>query len=400
MKTLFAAFYRKLESITLDFERYLSSQISWDNRLVAITGARGTGKTTLLLQHIKRSYGVHPESVLYTSLDNIYFTTNRLYNLANDFYLSGGKILFLDEVHKYHSWAQEIKNIYDDFPSLKIVFTGSSMLEILKADVDLSRRVRRYQLYGMSFREFLIFENQLPVTQNLYSLEDILTNHTEIAHDIMRTVKPLPLFREYLKYGYYPYYKEDMEGYHERIMQTFNTIIDSDIPSVENIDFYSINRIKKLFYILSSMVPFTPNISQLSQMIDVTRSSLMNYLNLLERAHAVLLLQKSVTGLHKMVKPEKIYLQNTNYLYALSPEKIETGNLRETFFYNQMQVSNKVTYSEDTDFTVNDKYHFEIGGRSKSQRQIQGLENAFLALDDIETGYKNEIPLWLFGLLY
>ncbi|MGI5974437.1 MAG: ATP-binding protein [Paludibacter sp.] len=400
MKQLFSAFYRKLEETDMRFERYLKSQIDWNNRLIGITGARGTGKTTMLLQHIKEQYGTNPENVLFVSLDNIYFTTHKLYALADDFHSLGGQELYLDEVHKYPTWAQEIKNIYDDYPKLKIVFTGSSMLQIFKADADLSRRVRHYQLFGLSFREFLIYEGLLKNSQQSFSLEDILENHVSITQRLNKEINALPAFQKYLKYGYYPYYQEDIAGYGERVLQTFNTVIESDLPNVESIDFYSINRIKKLFYILSEMVPFTPNISQLSQMVDVTRVSLMNYLQLLEKSHCVLLLKQKATGMRQMVKPEKIYLQNTNYSYALSAENPEIGNLRETFFFNQLQQKHKVTYTEHTDFYVDGKYYFEIGGKSKSTKQIKDLNNAFLVLDGITVGFRNEIPLWLFGFLY
>ncbi len=400
MKQLFSAFYRKLEETDMRFERYLKNQIDWNNRLTAITGARGTGKTTMLLQQIKEQYGNNPENVLFVSLDNIYFSNNRLYSLADDFYSLGGKELYLDEVHKYPNWSQEIKNIYDDFPKLKIVFTGSSMLQIFKADADLSRRVRHYQLFGLSFREFLIFEGLLQKSHNAFLLEDILENHVSIAQKLNKETILLPAFQKYLQYGYYPYFQEDIAGYGERVLQTFNTVMESDLPNVESIDFYSINRIKKLFYILSEMVPFTPNISQLSQMVDVTRTSLMNYLQLLEKSHSVLLLKQKATGIRQMVKPEKIYLQNTNYSYALSAENPEIGNLRETFFFNQLQQNHKVTYTEHTDFCIDGKYYFEIGGKNKSAKQIKDLNNAFLALDGITVGFRNEIPLWLFGFLY
>lgn len=400
MKQLFSAFYRKLEDTDMHFERYLKNQIDWKNRLIAVTGARGTGKTTLLLQHIKEQHGNNPENTLFVSLDNIYFSNNNLYSLAEDFSANGGKELYLDEVHKYPAWSQEIKNIYDDFPKLKIVFTGSSMLQIFSADADLSRRVRHFQLFGMSFREFLIFEGLLKKSQPAYSLETILKNHVSIAQELTKKITPLPAFRKYLQYGYYPYYKEDIAGYGERVLQTFNTVMESDLPNVESIDFYSINRIKKLFYILSEMVPFTPNISQLSQMVDVTRVSLMNYLQLLEKAHCVLTLKQKATGIRQMVKPEKIYLQNTNYNYALAADNPETGNLRETFFFNQLQQNHKVTFSENTDFCIDGKYYFEIGGKNKTSNQIKNLKNAYLALDGIPTGFRNEIPLWLFGFLY
>lgn len=400
MKYLFSAFYRKLEETDMRFERYLKRQIDWNNRLIAITGARGTGKTTILLQHIKERYGNNPENALYVSLDNIYFTINKLYSLADDFYMLGGKELYLDEIHKYPSWAQEIKNIYDDFPGLKIVFTGSSMLQIFKADADLSRRVRHYQLFGLSFREFLIYEGLLQKSQKPFILEDILENHVSIAQELNKEIAALPAFQKYLQYGYYPYYKEDPAGYGERVLQTFNAVMESDLPNVESIDFYSINRIKKLFYILSEMVPFTPNISQLSQMVDVTRVSLMNYLLLLEKSHSILLLKKQATGMRQMVKPEKIYLQNTNYIYALSDKHPETGNIRETFFFNQLQQKHKVTYTKHTDFCIDEKHYFEIGGKNKSSKQIKELQNAYLALDGITVGFRNEIPLWLFGFLY
>jgi len=400
MKQLFSAFYRKLEETDMHFERYLKGQINWKNRLIAITGARGTGKTTMLLQYIKEQYGNNPQDVLYMSLDNIYFSTNSLYSLADNFYAHGGKELYLDEVHKYPTWAQEIKNIYDDFPKLKVVFTGSSMLQIFKADADLSRRVRHFQLFGMSFREFLIYEGLLRKSQQAFSFEEILKNHIPISQELIREINPLPAFQKYLKHGYYPYYREDIDGYGERVLQTFNTIMESDLPNVENIDFYSINRLKKLFYILSTMVPFTPNISQLSQMVDVTRQSLMNYLQLLEKAHSVLLLKQEATGIRKMVKPEKIYLQNTNYSYALSAENPEIGNLRKTFFFNQLQQNHVVTYNDQTDFCIDGKCYFEIGGKNKNTKQIKNLSNAYLALDGMQTGFRNEIPLWLFGFLY
>lgn len=400
MKQLFPVFHRHLENLNEDFERYLLKEIRWKNRLIAITGARGSGKTTLLLQYIKREYGMQPEDVLYVSLDNIWFTNNHLYNLAHDFLLMGGKALFLDEVHKYPGWSREIKNIYDDFPDLKVVFTGSSMLEIYKADADLSRRAKHYPLHGMSFREYLILEGLLKKTEKTYSLPELLENHVAISRDILKRIKPIPAFKKYLEYGYYPYYKEDLEGYHERILHTFNTIIETDLPSVENIEIYSINRIKKLFFILSELVPFTPNVSKLSAEIDITRISLMNYLHYLEKADAIMLLNKEAKGMPQMVKPDKIYLQNTNYAYALSPDNTDIGTLRETFFFNQLRVKHKVTYTKETDFKIDNKYYFEIGGKNKGKSQIASLPNAFLALDNIESGIKNEIPLWLFGFLY
>ena len=381
------------------FERYLKRQIDWGNRLIAITGARGMGKTTMLLQHIKEQCGNNPEEILFVSLDNIYFSTNNLYSLADDFYSLGGKELYLDEEHKYPTWAQEIKNIYDDFPKLKVIFTGSSMLQIFKADADLSRRVIHFQLFGLSFREFLIFEGLLGKSQIPFSLEDILENHVPIAQKLNKEIVPLPAFQKHLQCEYCPYYQEDIAGYGERVLQTFNTVMESDLPNVESIDFYPINQIKKLFYILSEMMPFTPNVSQLSQMVNVTRVSLMNYLQLLEKSHNVLLLKQKSTGMRQMVKPEKIYLQNTNYNYVLSAENPEIGNLRKTSFFNQLQQNHKVTYTKQTDFCIDGKHYFEIGGKNKTTKQIKDLDNAYLALDGLTIGFRNEIPLWLFGFL-
>lgn len=400
MKQLFLSFYRKLSETDMRFERYLLKQIDWNNRLIGITGARGTGKTTLLLQHIKENFGHHPEDILFVSLDNIYFSNNNLYTLANDFYTYGGRELYLDEVHKYPNWAQEIKNIYDDFPKLKVVFTGSSMLQIFKADGDLSRRVRHYQLFGLSFREFLIFEGIIPTSQSHYTLDHILLHHIDIINQINHSKSLLSAFQKYLQYGYYPYYQEDIPGYNDRVLQTFNTVMESDLPNVERIDFDSIHKIKKLFYILSEMIPYTPNISQLSQMVGVTRPSLMNYLQHLEKSHTILMLKQKATGMRQLVKPEKIFLQNTNYIFALSKNNPDVGNLRETFFFNQLQQNHKITFTENTDFCVDDMYYFEIGGKNKSSKQIQGLQNSYLALDGFTCGFRNEIPLWLFGFLY
>ncbi|MDR2844312.1 MAG: AAA family ATPase [Candidatus Symbiothrix sp.] len=400
MEQLFTTFYRHLDNTDERFSRYLIPEIRWNNRLIGILGARGCGKTTLLLQYIKTTYGIRPENVLYASLDNIWFSTHTLYDLANRFYLLGGKILFLDEVHKYANWSIEIKNIYDDFTDMKIVFTGSSILNIFKSSGDLSRRAIYYMLHGMSFREYLIFEGLLDKSFKAFTLNEILTNHVSIAQEMNRKIKPIPAFKDYLKNGYYPYYKEDKESYHERVLQIFNTIIETDLPIVENIDIYSIGKIKKLFYILSSLVPFTPNISKLSAEIDVTRISLMNYLQYLNKAQAIMTLEKAANGMSKLVKPEKIFLQNTNYIYALNAEKADIGTIRETFFLNQLRVKHRVDYVPETDFKVDGTYYFEIGGKSKGEKQISTLPNAFLVLDNIETGFSNRIPLWLFGFLY
>lgn len=398
MRQLFETFYQLIERTNTDFVRYLYHEIHWQSRLIGITGARGSGKTTLILQYIKQNYPAYGSEALYVSLDNIWFSTHSLLNLADEFYKMGGKALFLDEVHKYPTWSIEIKNIYDSYPEMKVVFTGSSMLEIHKGEADFSRRAAVFHLPGLSFREFL--EIEYGYKTDSFPLAELLARHVEIAMNISKTLKPLAAFKNYLSFGYFPFYREDRQLYHEKLLATLNTILDVDLPATEKIDYYSIGRIKKLFVILSQLVPCIPNISTLSKEVEVTRISLLNYLFYLKKAQALLLLDKEASGIKQLAKPEKIYLGNTNYAYALGGERTDIGNVRETFFFNQMQVKHNVTYSSKVDFTINNTYQFEIGGKNKTKQQLAGTDNGYLALDGIETGFGNEIPLWMFGLTY
>lgn len=398
MRQLFETFYQLIERTNTDFVRYLYHEIHWQSRLIGITGARGSGKTTLILQYIKQNYPAYGSEALYVSLDNIWFSTHSLLNLADEFYKMGGKALFLDEVHKYPTWSIEIKNIYDSYPEMKVVFTGSSMLEIHKGEADLSRRAAVFHLPGLSFREFL--EIEYGYKTDSFPLAELLARHVEIAMNISKTLKPLAAFKNYLSFGYFPFYREDRPLYHEKLLATLNTILDVDLPATEKIDYYSIGRIKKLFVILSQLVPCIPNISTLSKEVEVTRISLLNYLFYLKKAQALLLLDKEASGIKQLAKPEKIYLGNTNYAYALGGERTDIGNVRETFFFNQMQVKHNVTYSSKVDFTIDNTYQFEIGGKNKTKQQLAGVDNGYLALDGIETGFGNEIPLWMFGLTY
>ncbi|MDR0604071.1 MAG: AAA family ATPase [Bacteroidales bacterium] len=398
MKELFDLFYKQLQRIDLSFQRYLLNEINWQSRLIAITGARGVGKTTLLLQHIKQQFGLTPTDVLYVSLDNLWFSGNRLFDLVTDFEQQGGKWLFLDEVHKYSNWSQEIKNIYDIFPDLKVVITGSSILEIYRGNVDLSRRAVLYQLYGMSFREFLALEKKINFPA--MSLNDILSNHISIAAEINGKTKPLSHFKCYLQHGCYPYYKEDKQFFHSKLNNTVNLILENDLPAVENLEMYSIRKIKKLLWFIAKKVPFTPNITDLANEVGVSRNSLLNFLTLLERAGLVNLLTDNSKGLNVLAKPEKIYLNDSNLVFAFEPNKPNIGNIRETFFFNQLKVKNQVNYTKQTDFVINGDYFFEIGGKNKGHEQLTGLQNAFLALDDLEYGFGNKIPLWLFGMMY
>jgi predicted AAA+ superfamily ATPase len=352
----------------------------------------------MMLQHIKQNPDTHSGEVLYASLDNLYFSTHTLLELADEFRKNGGKALFLDEVHKYKGWSREIKNIYDSFPDLKVVITGSSMLNIFRADSDLSRRAIKYTLAGMSFREFLEYEHG--VRFDPVPLETILAGHGKIAAEVNAKIKPIAAFKEYLKFGYFPYYKEDKEGYYQRVAQTVNTILDVDLPANVEIEFSTLAKIRKLFSIIADSVPFIPNMVDLAGQVGTTRPSLLGYFDALEKAHAILLLDKEAKGLKRLVKPEKVYLGNPNYAYAFSEKGVEVGNLRETFFYSQLAVTNAVTYTAGTDFLVDGKYNFEVGGRKKGKAQIESLPDAFIAADDIEYGSGIKIPLWLFGMLY
>lgn len=395
MQRLIDNFTRLLAYTNLDKKRYLFGQINWKHRLIGITGARGTGKTTLLLQHIKEEK--LGSTALYVSLDNIYFAQNTLVDLVHQFYLNGGTHLFLDEVHRYPDWAIEIKNLYDSYPDLHIVFTGSSILEIYKAQADLSRRSVMYTLHGLSFREFLYFEDIINLPP--YSLADTLDKHTEIASDIITRVKILPAFHNYLQYGYYPFYKEGQDAYHDRLSGIVNTILENDLPSVINLQHATILKIKRLLTQVASLVPYTPNINDLSALIETDRKSLLSYLQYLNRAELILQLYSGKRKLSELTKPSKLYMENTNLLFALS-HNTQSGTLRETFFANQLSCGHELTIPAEGDFMIDNTYIFEVGGKGKSFKQIRNLPHSYVAYDDMEIGLGNKIPLWMFGLQY
>jgi predicted AAA+ superfamily ATPase len=397
MKVLAQHFQTRLNSINLNFKRYLYQQINWNNRLIAIIGARGVGKTTLLLQHIKENHNDLTE-VMYISLDNLYFVKNSLSDFADEFVKLGGKYLFIDEVHKYPNWAIEIKNIYDNNPSLYVVITGSSALDIHKGKGDLSRRVVIYKMNGLSFREFISLKHKIDFST--YSLEEITGNAISIAQEINSKIKPIKLFQEYIKTGYYPFFIGQEDHYYERIEQAVSEILETDLPALEPIDFTAVYKIKKLLIIIAEIVPFKPNISKLSQQIGINRDTLVKYLHWLQRADLLLLLTSDTYGIAKMNKPEKVYLNNPNLIFALSENNANSGTIRETFFYNQVNVKHKISYPKKADFMVDNKYIFEIGGKNKTQKQIAGMKNAFIVADNIEYAYKNTIPVWMFGFLY
>ena len=398
MEELFRKYYQKIQRIETTFIRSFSNDINWNARLIGIKGARGVGKTTLLLQYMKLNYSANLEESLYVSLDSFSFKGKTLVGLADEFVLNGGKYLFLDEVHKYVNWSQELKNIYDDHSELKVVFTGSSLLEILNARADLSRRAIVYHMQGLSFREYLELETNEKFDK--LSLEDILTNHLNIANSINSKIKPFRYFDAYLKQGYYPFYKEDTDLYEQRIEEIINMMLEIELPLLRGVAIGLVQKIKQLLAIISESVPFIPNVAALSQKMTMHRTTLMTYLHYLEEVGLTINLQKQANGSVKLQKPAKIYLENTNLMHALSPTNTKVGNARETFFANQVGFKNKVRYHEKTDFLVNNLYAFEIGGKDKTNKQILNIENSFIAADGIEYGYQNKIPLWLFGFLY
>jgi predicted AAA+ superfamily ATPase len=394
---LFLRSQAKVQAVPLRFKRYLLKRINWNNRLIAIKGARGSGKTTLLLQFMA-THMPQDGTAFYVAMDDLFFTDSKILSLAEDFAKAGGTHLLLDEVHKYPGWSREIKLIYDNVPELHVIFTSSSILEIYAAESDLSRRAISYELKELSFREFIALEKQIELPE--LSLSMILKDHVKLSKTINEKIKPIALFTRYVQYGAYPYFVEDREQYLQRLLQTVNLIIDVDLNAVEYMNYEMLVKIKKLLKAIASSVPFTPNISKLSEKTNISRPSLLRALHLLERARLILSLKKSATGTGAFTKPEKLYLNNSNLLYALAMENVNTGTIRETFFINQLQGIEEIHLSKRGDFLVAGKYIFEIGGKNKTQKQIKGTSNAYLAKDNIEYGISNIIPLWMFGFLY
>ncbi len=396
MEDLILEFQEKITTVSFKFQRYLIDKMDLNNRLISVKGARGSGKTTLLLQIAKRKLPL--KSTLYVSLDHIYFFENKLYDLAKLFVKFGGTHLLLDEVHKYPNWSREIKLIYDNFPALSIVFTSSSMLEIYKAESDLSRRVVSYTLKELSFREFIELDTnkKFPV----FSLEEILGNHNEIASKILEEMKPLPLFVKYLQMGAYPYFKESEPDYPQKLRNTINLIIEIDINAVEDLNYETLVKLKKLLITVATSAPFTPNITKLSEKVGVSRNTLIQAIKILDRAGLVNELYKDTSGIGVLTKPEKLFLNNTNLMYALAKENINIGTIRETFFLNQFKDLHEINLSDQADFLVNKKYTFEIGGKNKTRKQIVDIPDSYIAKDTIEIGYGTIIPVWLFGFMY
>ncbi len=389
MRTLYQKYETLLQNTTTDFKRYLYEKVSWDSRMIGIIGARGVGKTTMILQYIKEN--LDSKKALYVSADDIYFSENKLVDLADDLYKNAGEYLFIDEIHKYADWSRELKNIYDSFPDLKVVFTGSSILDILEGSADLSRRVIIYKLQGLSFREYLNFFHHYEI--NIYSLKQIINNDIKL-----KNIKhPLPLFKDYLYHGYYPFGLENEMNL--RLGQIIVQTLETDIPQYANLNVGTSRKLKRLLSIIAKSVPFKPNFSKIAEMINVSRNSLDDYFLYMEKAGLIGQLRNETSGIRGLGKVDKVYLDNTNIIFNLVGDKSDIGNIRETFFFNQMHVKNDVISSKKADFIV-DNYTFEIGGKNKQQKQIEKDGKSFVVKDEIEFGYRNVIPLWAFGLNY
>ncbi len=389
MDKLFEQFQKLLRETDTSFFRYTYYYINWKSRMIGLIGPRGVGKTTLILQYIKEN--LNPNETLYVTAEDFYFADNKLIDLANEFVKLGGKYLFIDEIHKYKDWAKELKLIYDYHSELNVVFTGSSILDIKKGASDLSRRAVIYNMQGLSFREYLkLFHN---ITVNTYSLEDIL-NHKVDSKNIEL---PLPLFNDYLKQGYYPFAID--EDFDLKLQQIINQTLEIDIPFFAGMNVSTGRKLKQLLAIISKSVPFKPNMTSIATMVGASRNNIEDYCMYIEEAGMISQLRDTTDGIRGLGKVEKIYLDNTNLIYSLAQETSNIGNIRETFFFNQLRVKHNIFSSKIADFTIDD-ITFEVGGKNKGQKQIQGVEKGYIVKDDIELGYLNTIPLWHFGLTY
>lgn len=389
MEQLFENFRRRLHDTPIDLVRYKYGEIEWNGHALGLVGPRGVGKSTMLLQYIKKNLDLN--DTLYVSADYLYFASHTLVDLADRFYKMGGKHLFIDEIHKYEGWSTEIKQIFDSYSDLQLIISGSSILEITKGMADLSRRVPIYEMQGLSFREYLhLFHG---IRMDVVSMENLL-NH---EYAIPGVEHPLPLFHDYLRRGYYPFGRD--AAYDMELMQVVAQTMESDIPLYLNTNVSVGRKLKQLLMVVSESVPFKPVMQKLADVTGINRNYIQDYLTYMERAGMIAQLRDAVGGIRGLGKTEKVYLDNTNLIYVLAPKRADIGNVRETFFMNQMRVVGDVTCSPVSDFMM-DGMTFEIGGRKKGQKQISDVKDGYVVKDDIETGYANVIPLWAFGLMY
>ncbi len=397
MEILYQKQESRLRNLNTSFTRYISKTIDRRDRMIGIRGARGCGKTIFLLQELQSSLNEGIKS-LYVSLDYMYFIENNLVDLANRFVREGGQRLFLDEVHRYPDWGRALKNIYDDHPGLQVWFTGSSILHLRDASADLSRRAIMYTMQGLSFREYIHLRNGTDIQS--FTLNEVLNNHIDICKDILVRVSPYRYFSDYLSTGYFPFFLENPNTYHARLTEVLQLVLEIDLPALRNISLANIPKLRKFLYFLSCTAPYKPNISDLSEKTGISRNVLIQYLKYFEEAALLNLLYTDAVGAGIMQKPDKIFLDNTNLMYVLAPERVNKGSLRETFLMNQLSAVARVEYTHSGDFLVNGQYTIEVGGRNKTRQQLKNVQQGWIAADDFEIGLDRKIPLWLFGFLY
>jgi predicted AAA+ superfamily ATPase len=392
MEILLSKSVKKVASASGKAKRLIFDDIQWNERLILLLGYRGVGKTTLLLQRLQEI----GDQGIYFSLDDLYFENNRLVSVVEQCYALGYRTFFMDEVHRYQFWSKDLKQLYDDFEDIQVVATGSSILELSQGQADLSRRAIVYHLQGLTFREYLQFEKKLDI--QALDLETILACHHEISADLSEQFSFEKDFNNYLKNGYFPFYKENKSLYSQKLLETMNLVIDIDIAPFEELNYTTVRTMKKLLYVVSQSVPFTPNISKLSERLEAPRNTILRLLDLLHQAKLIKLLNAEHIKLSYLQKPEKIYFENTNFVHLFADGKANIGSIRETFFFNQLSQNHRVTASKFGDFMVDEKYTFEVGGPNKNFQQIKGVPNSYLAID-VKNSVGNKVPLWLFGML-
>ena len=388
---------RLIDEAPTAFHRRLYRSIDWENRLVCIKGPRGTGKTTMLRQNAKERFGLTPQAI-YISFDHYWFRTHSPLEFAEEMHKQGVTHLFIDEVHHVEHWQTAIKNFTDFYPEMSVVYSGSSLLKMDNREGDLSRRQIAYTLDGLSFREFLAYEEVLDLEP--VSLETVLADHVRIAAEVARKVRILPLFERYLATGFYPFYKTEHSGYYERVAATVDKVLESDWPAVEDVTPATIRKTKKMLAVLAASCPQQPNMSALYRELETDRNQGLKMLSALARAGLLTLVPSGKDSLKNLSRPEKIFCANPNLMHALV-SRADAGTIRETFFVNQLQAAgHQVVCAEQGDFTVDGRFRFEVGGPKKRFTQIKDIPESFVAADDLESGFGNRIPLWLFGFLY
>ena len=399
METLLEKHEALLRSTSMKIVRSFMEQVNWSAPMICIRGPRGVGKSTLLRQYIKKYLELHKEKALYCSLDWVYFSQHSILETAEKFYKHGGRLLVLDEAHKYENWSREVKEVSEVYPDMQLILSGSSLLRLLDGDADLSRRCRSYDMPGLSFREYLQFYKEIELPA--YTLNEILKSSKMLADEVNNACRPLEHFHDYLQKGYYPFYKTNPIDYYALLEQTVNYVIDVELPQLRGVNPSNCRKLKALLNVLAQQVPFDVDISKLATATELQRNTVIEYLNYLGDAKLINLLYSDLKSVKKMQKPNKIFLYSPNMLYALATGPVQIGTVRECFAVNQLGSKHVVEYGkEQGDFKVDGKWTFEVGGEKKTFDQIADLKDAYLLVDDIEYPHGNKLPLWMVGFLY